>query len=96
MIERKCLKCGVWNKDEDYCNSCQEPLSPRALDKVKEEKKAEEERNRVPSKSEVLMLKAKNSKYLLVRWMYYVLYSIFMVIGAIGAMMAWMAALANA
>lgn len=96
MIERKCLKCNTWNQAEDYCKSCNEPLSPVALDKVREEKRAEEERNKVPSKTEVLMQKAKNSRFLLVRWMYYLFYSIFMFIGAIGAMMAWMAALANA
>jgi uncharacterized membrane protein YvbJ len=96
MIERKCLKCGVWNNDEDYCKSCAEPLSPKALDKVREDRIAEEERNKVPSKTEVFLLKVKKSRFLLVRWTYYFFYSIFMFLGAIGAMFAWMAALANA
>ena len=96
MIERKCPKCTVWNNDEDHCKSCNEPLSPKALDAIREHKREEEERNRVPSKSEVLMQKAKHSRYLLVRWTYYLIYSVFMVIGAIGAMMAWFAAMVNA
>lgn len=95
MIERKCPKCKAWNKDEDYCESCGEALSPRALDIRREEKIAAEEAARVPDKFEVLQEKAKHSKYFLVRVGYYIVYSIFMVIGALGAFVAWMTALVN-
>lgn len=95
MIERKCLTCGTWNKAEDYCISCKAPISPKALDLKKQKEIEEEERLKVPSKTEVFLEKMKTSNYFLVRMVYYIFYSVFMVIGAFGAFLAWMAAMAN-
>ena len=95
MIERKCLKCNTWNEAEDYCNKCGEALSPKALDLEREKRLAAEEAAREPTKLEIYQERAKNSKYLLVRIGYYIVYSIFMVIGGIGAFLAWLTAMAN-
>lgn len=95
MIERKCLACGTWNKDEDLCTHCSNPISPDAIISEKEKKRKEEEAKIQPDKFDVFLDKTKNSKYLLVRLGYYFLYSIVMFIGGIGALFAWMAALAN-
>lgn len=95
MIERKCLKCQTWNNDEDYCKSCNAPLSPKALDKVRELRLAAEEAAREPDKIQIYQERAKNSKYFLVRVAYYIVYSIFVTIGAIGAFLAWLTAMAN-
>ena len=96
MVERKCLNCNTWNKDEDYCINCGSPISPKAIDKQKADELAKIEANKVPSKIEIYQEKARNSKYLIVRAGYYVVYSIFVFLGAIGAFLAWLAAMANA
>ncbi|MBD3635861.1 MAG: hypothetical protein HUJ25_00855 [Crocinitomicaceae bacterium] len=96
MIERKCLNCGTWNKDEDYCVECKKPLSPKALDKEKEIQLRQEQKEAKPSKMEVYLNRARSSRYLLVRWGYYALYSLFVFVGLMGAVVAWMAAMANA
>ena len=95
MIERKCPKCKHWNNAEDYCNQCNEPLSPLAIDKFKEDKKRIEEANKIPDKFDLFLESMKTSKYLLIRWAYHLLYSVFVVIGAIGAFLAWLTAMAN-
>ncbi|MEX1003253.1 MAG: hypothetical protein WDZ35_14130 [Crocinitomicaceae bacterium] len=96
MIERKCLSCGVWNKGEDYCTNCGAALSPKALDKERTEQRLKEEAAIPLSKSEIWMKKAKNSKWLLVRWGYHLMYSITVIAGLIGAFLAWLVAMSNA
>ena len=95
MIERKCLSCKVWNKDEDYCTNCGEPLSPKALDKLRDERLAEEEANRPPTLLEKYKAKAQNSRYLIVKISFYMVYGTLLFIGGLGAFMAWLTALAN-
>lgn len=96
MIERKCLKCGTWNKDEDYCQSCNEPLSPRAIDKAESEKRKQILANTKPSKLDLWMKRAKNHKYGIVRFSYKILYGCGVMATLFGAIFAWLAALANA
>ena len=96
MIERKCLACGTWNKDEDLCINCSNPISPSAIITAKEKKRKEEDDAKIPpSKLDIYLEKAKNSRFLIIRLGYYIMYSIVMFIGAIGVFLAWMAALAN-
>ena len=95
MLERKCLACNVWNNDEDYCLNCKEPISPLALDKAKEEKRKIALASMPVSKLDVLLEKAKTSKYLIVRMLYFTFYSVFLLIGGIGAFLAWLTAMAN-
>jgi hypothetical protein len=95
MIERKCLECHTWNKDEDYCNSCNAPLSPKALDLVRSEKMALEEANRPRTLLEKYKTKAENSKYLIVRFSFYMIYSVLLIIGGFAAFLAWLTAMAN-
>ncbi|MCB9224041.1 MAG: hypothetical protein H6582_07705 [Crocinitomicaceae bacterium] len=96
MIERKCTKCGTWNKDEDHCTSCGAALSPKAIDQEKEIKRKEEEANKQPSKFDLFLEKSKNSKFWIVRVGYYIMYSVTLIVGAFGAFVAWMVAMANA
>lgn len=97
MIERKCLKCNTWNKDEDFCVNCGEPLSPKEIEKAeaiaRKEKAAKEYK---PDKLDIIQEKAKNSKYLLVRVAYKIGYSIGLVVMAIGSFFAWLVAWAAA
>lgn len=95
MIERKCLQCGTWNKDEDECLNCGNALSPKAIEAEKEAiRKAQDPEK--PSLLDVYLEKAKKSKYWAVRVGYRILYSIAVFVGLLGALVAWMAALANA
>jgi len=95
MIERKCPNCSEWNKEEDHCVKCGEALSPDAVMAKREQKRIDEEAAKPPSKVDLFLERAKNSKYMMVRWGYYLMYSVFMVIGAFGAFMAWLVAMAN-
>ena len=95
MIERKCLKCGTWNKDEDFCINCLEPISPVEIEKAETKAKLAEEANKPKDKFEILAEKMKNHDSVFIRFMYKIAYSIGMVFAAIGGFFAWMVAMAN-
>lgn len=91
-IERRCLKCGTWNNDEDYCKSCNAPLSPKVIEEIKEAKKEEIRRNTPPTKLDIFLDKWKNNRFFTVRATYYVCYSIWTVFMAIGGFFTWISA----
>lgn len=95
MIERKCLNCGTWNKDEKFCTHCGNAIAPEEIEKIEIAKKREEEARKPKDKYEILAEKMKTHNSVIVRFMYKVMYSIGMVFGAIGAFFAWMVAMAN-
>lgn len=94
-VERKCSSCGVWNAENDFCTECGNVLSP-ALIENERERKREERRERVPqSNLDIFIERWKNSRFILVRWTYYVLYTIGFIFFAIGGFVAWLAASPN-
>ncbi|NOQ73083.1 MAG: hypothetical protein GQ574_13845 [Crocinitomix sp.] len=95
MIERKCLSCGTWNKEEDHCSKCGNPISPKEIIKVETKKKKLEEANKPKGKFELFTERMKNHKYFLIRVFYKIGYSIGMVFAALGGFFAWMVAMAN-
>jgi hypothetical protein len=92
MIERKCLKCQTWNQDERFCKNCGAALAPDEIIKEEDEKRALLESQKKPDKLDVLLNKAKHSKYLPVRILYYLLYSVAMVVFAIASFTAYLVA----
>lgn len=95
MIERKCLSCGTWNKDEDHCTNCGNPISPEQIIKVETKRKKEEEANKPKDKFDLFAERMKNHESPFMRFIYKVGYSIGMVFAAIGGFFAWMVAMAN-
>ena len=95
MIERKCLSCGTWNNDEDYCKNCNNPIKPSLIRDIAYQSQIDAEKNKPKSKFDLFVLATKNHHYLLVRIIYKIVYSISMVFAAIGAFFAWMLAMAN-
>lgn len=95
MIERKCLSCGTWNKEEDHCTNCGNAISPKEIVKVETQRKRREEANKPPDKFEVIAERMKNHNYFFIRILYKIGYSIGLVFAGIGAFMAWIVAMAN-
>jgi len=94
-IERKCTACGTWNSDNDYCSKCGTVLSPVLIEEERERKREELRENLPPSKLELFIVRWKNSRLILLRWIYYVLYTIGFIFFAFGAFVAWLAASPN-
>lgn len=92
MIERKCLKCNTWNGDEKFCTNCGAALAPEEIIKEEENKKLVLELEKPKDKLDILIEKAKGSKYLLVRWAFYSLYSVAFIVTAIGSFLAYLVA----
>lgn len=95
MIERKCLNCGTWNKDEDFCTNCGAPISPKEIEKKEAQEKRIEEANKPKDKFDLLAERMKEHDSAFVRFLYKVAYSIGMVFAAIGGFFAWLVAMAN-
>lgn len=92
MITRKCRKCGSWNGENNYCSTCNYPVSPQALEAKKKEGALPEG----PDLREIILEKARHSKYMLTRFFFYTIYGLFMIIIAIGAFFAYLTAFAAA
>lgn len=91
----KCPKCGVFNKNEEYCTNCNTLLSEQKKRELKEEAYKKEEIARViyekenPNLAERLK-KHPNFFYRIIGW---ILYSAFMVVSIIGSGLAWLIAM---
>ena len=94
-VERKCLKCNTWNKENDYCTKCGNAISPVVIEEIREKKREEIRKNTPPSKTDVFIDKWKNSQFFLLRWLYHILYTIAFIFFAIASFFAWLAASPN-
>ena len=95
MIERKCLACGTWNKDERFCTNCGNAIHPDEILKIEAEKKRIEEANKPKDQFDILAEKMKNHRSGFVRFTYRVMQTIGMIFAAVGAFFAWLVAMAN-
>lgn len=93
-VERKCLKCNTWNKDNDYCTSCGSPVSPVIIEEIREQER-EKQRYRPPTKLDKFIDAWKNSRFWILRALYHILYTIAFIFMAIASFFAWLAASPN-
>ncbi|MBI3135034.1 MAG: hypothetical protein HYZ14_10220 [Bacteroidetes bacterium] len=92
MIERKCLKCSTWNNDEKFCKNCGAALAPDEIIKQEDAKRAALEAAKPRPKLDILLDKAKHSRYFVVRALFYVIYSVAVIVFAIASFFAYMVA----
>ena len=92
MIERKCRECNQWNDDRDFCIKCGAALSPKAREAKKQANIIPEG----PSIPEQLLAKARNARFLVLKFMYYSAYGILILFISIGGFIAWFTAVAAA
>jgi hypothetical protein len=94
-VERKCLQCGTWNKDNDFCIQCSAPVSPIIIEEKREEKREEIRRNKIPSKVDIFIENWKNSRFWILRALYKILYTIAVIFFSIAGFFAWLSASPN-
>lgn len=94
-VERKCLKCGTWNRDEDHCSNCGELISPILIEEEREKEREARRESMPPTALDRFVIAWKNHPFFLIRWIYYILYSIGFAFFAIASFFAWMAASPN-
>ncbi len=89
----KCIKCGTFNKNREYCINCGAPLSHKkrrliAFKKAEKERKAREaiEEKNNPS----FFDKYRNHKYAVIRIPVIIFHSIWLGFMAIGTFIAWL------
>lgn len=94
-VERKCLNCGTWNTDNDYCTNCNNAVSPIIIEEKREAKREEIRNNRVPSKLDLFIDKWQNSRFWILRVLYKILYTIGVIFFSIAGFFAWLSASPN-
>lgn len=92
--ERKCPTCQSWNKEKDFCTNCGEVLSPQIIEDQREQAR-EKRRYRPPTKFQEFIKRWKNSRFLLLRVLYQILYTIGVIFFAIASFFAYLAATPN-
>lgn len=94
-VQRKCSTCSTWNNEEDNCISCGRLLNPRLIEEARE-KEREQRRNSVPETGlDRFIENWKNSRFLILRILYNVLYTVGFIFVAIASFFAWLAASPN-
>lgn len=94
-VERKCLVCQTWNKDNDYCTNCGNLLSPSLIEENRERER-ELRRNSIPlTRLDIFIDNWKNSRFLVLRIIYKILYGIAIIFFAIASFFAYLAASPN-
>ena len=94
-VERKCLKCQTWNKDNDFCINCGAPISPVSIEKKREQEREKLKKPIVPSKFTKFLEIWKNSRFLPLRWLYYIFYSIAFVFFSIASFFVYLSVAGN-
>jgi uncharacterized membrane protein YvbJ len=95
-VERRCMQCGTWNKDEDFCSKCGNSISPVQIEKERELKREEIRKNTPPSALDVFLDKWENSPYFVLRVLFKIVYGVSIAFMAIASFFAYLAASPNA
>jgi hypothetical protein len=76
MKEQKCSQCKTWNTNEKRCTNCDAPLVSEEVNKDYKKLIDKEDALKPATKAEILFGKMKESPNIMVRGLYYVLFSI--------------------
>ena len=82
-IQRRCPSCGAWNGDEDNCTHCGQVLNPKLIRDKQDAAREERRKKERPSQLDEFVESWKNSRWLLLRGLYWVAYSVWFVIFSI-------------
>ena len=94
-MARRCKSCKTWNDDVDYCVSCGAVISLELSEKLEWEAKTKAKSEIPPTPSETFFEDhIKNSRFLLVRWVYFILHSIWVILVTILSFFLYMIAMA--
>ena len=89
----KCISCGTYNTNEEYCTNCGSPLSykkRRQLAYAKKQKKQYEDQSVRKENSLSFYEKHKDHRFLIVRVFVKITHSIWLGFMAIGMFIAWL------
>ena len=79
-MARRCKKCNTWNEDVDYCKNCGEVISLELQEKLDWEVKKNIIENKAPDQLDVFFEGFKNSRFFLIRAVYFVLHSVWVML----------------
>ena len=91
-VERKCPKCGTWKGSNDNCNNCNQLLNPTVIRKIENIEQKRIFSSKPPDNIDIFLKKFKNSRFFLIRGLYYVLFSVWLVFGVAVSFVLYMVA----
>lgn len=93
-VDRKCTKCGIWNKDLDHCSACGQVLNP-VLIEVERSQKRQPIWTQKETAFDRFLFRWKNSRFLVLRVLYKICYTVAVIFLSIAAFFAYLAASPN-
>lgn len=97
QVHIRCSKCGVFNVNNDHCESCGNLLSvvkQREIVRAKRDEQLQKEAlEKEPSKVERYIQKMRQHRLWIVRAFFEVIYTTWVIAMAIGAFIAWLIAM---
>jgi|GEM_PF-1668319 len=96
MVEIKCKSCNTWNIDADYCSNCNVVISMEEEAKLEAKIEAKKNKNKPKSKFDVFIENWKNHPNLILKGVFYILYSIYFIFASVGAFLAWLTLMSQA
>lgn len=91
-MKRKCLKCGTWNENNDYCISCNALISPELIRKIEEEKRIDAFNNRQKSGLDKAIERLKESNNIFAIILHFILKSVWTLLMLIVSFIVWLIA----
>lgn len=94
----KCVKCGVFTENSDYCKNCGELISFQKKTELRKEKQFQKrvEKAKWHIENPGFVEKLKKHPFFLYKALGWVMYSAIAVVSAIGAFLAWFFAMVAA
>lgn len=89
---KKCPKCNAWSENSDHCTNCGELLDYWKIREKEVAQKEKEQAEKPLSDFDNFILSIKNSKFILIRIIYYIFYSVWVAMVAIVSFFMYMVA----
>lgn len=89
-VERKCPGCNHWNGDHDYCSVCGTVLSPEIIEEQREEEREKRRSNEPKTPLDNFLEKWENSRFLLLRITFKIVYTIWAIVMGIAFFFAYL------
>jgi uncharacterized membrane protein YvbJ len=79
-MDIKCTECGHWNKDLDFCEKCNSPVSAKQVQKTRDQQRKEKTKFRKANSVDLWLGKMSKSENIFVKVFYRVIYSAWFII----------------
>lgn len=83
LVSKLCKKCNNWSTNQDFCPYCGNLLNHQTIRNLEIKKKEELAANREKDAIDLFIFRMRNSRFIVVKGIFYFFYSIWFIFAAI-------------